>query len=194
MRSARGMSLIEMLAVLAVMATVAGIAAPMVVNALAYFRVSGDARGISNAVALAKMRAAADFSQVRLYVDLSARSHHLETWDKTGLQWTAEGGNSNLSSGVSFGYAGLASAPPNTQATIAQAPQCQTNAGGNIANTSCVIFNSRGIPVDSTGSPTALDAFYVTDGSAIYGVTISATGMVKTWRANSQYSTAWVQQ
>jgi prepilin-type N-terminal cleavage/methylation domain-containing protein len=191
MRSARGMSLIETLVVLAVMAVVAGIAAPMVVNALAYFRVSGDARGLSNGISVAKMRAAADFSHVRLYVDLSDKSHHLELWDKSTSQWTAEGGNTRLSTGVSFSYGALASAPPNTQAAIAQAPQCRTKDGNDIANTACVVFNSRGIPVDATGAPTAVDAFYVTDGSAVYAVTLSATGMVRTWRANSQYGASW---
>ena len=83
---------------------------------------------------------------------------------------------------MSFSFAGVPSAPPNTQATIAQPGQCLNNAGAAIANTACIIFNSRGVPVDTTGAPTGAYAAYITDGSAVYGVTLSATGMMRTWR------------
>ena len=32
-----------------------------------------------------------------------------------------------------------------------------------IANTACVVFNSRGIPIDADGRPYGNTAFYVTD-------------------------------
>ncbi len=54
----------------------------MFANAIAGFRVSGDARSVSNATAVAKMRAASEFSRVRLYVDLDARTHTMQTWSK----------------------------------------------------------------------------------------------------------------
>jgi len=41
---------------------------------------------------------------------------------------------------------------------------------------------------------TGLDALYLTDGTAVYGVTISATGMARNWRANPQATTTWAQQ
>jgi hypothetical protein len=55
------------------------------------------------------------------------------------------------------------------------------------------MFNSRGVPVDSSFAPTASDALYVTDGAAVYGLTIAATGMMRTWRTGSGMST-WAQQ
>jgi hypothetical protein len=54
-----------------------------------------------------------------------------------------------------------------------------------------MIFNSRGIPVDSTGSPIGIDAVYMTDGTAVYGVTVSATGFVRLWRTNSTSTPSW---
>ena len=93
MRSERGVSLIETLVVLAMTGVLAGIAVPMMGTTVGYFRLSGDARSLSNAIAVAKIRAAADFTQVRLYVDVAGRSHRLETWDKTNAQWTVEGGS-----------------------------------------------------------------------------------------------------
>lgn len=190
----RGYSLIEIMVVVAITGVVGAIAVPMMANTLGFFRLSGDARGVSNSLSVAKMRAASDFSRVRLYVDLSAKAHHVESLDKTTTppHWTAEGGSTALSQGVSFSYGVVATAPPNTQATIGQAPQCTDDSGAALANTACVMFNSRGVPVDSSFAPTGVDALYVTNGSAVYGVTVAATGMVRMWRTLPVATPSWV--
>ena len=189
-----GYSLIEILLVVGVIAVVAAIAIPMTGNTLGNFRLSGDARTLSNTTTLAKMRAASAFNKSRLYVDLPGRNYHLEVWQKAPTSaWAWEGGQIDLSFGVSFSFGALAAAPPNTQATIAQAPACLAADGTAIANTACILFNSRGIPVDGTDAPTGIDAMYVTDGTAVYGVTVSATGLIRLWR--SRPTTAnWAQQ
>ena len=74
LRDRRGYSLIEVLTVVAITGVVMVIAVPMMGNLFGFFRLSGDARSISNAIAVAKMRAASDFSRVRIYVDLSGRT------------------------------------------------------------------------------------------------------------------------
>lgn len=193
-RSESGFTLVETLVVVALIGVVSAIAVPMFGNAIANFRVTGDARSASNAIAVAKMRAASNFSRVRLYVDLSGRTHHLETLDKTTTpaHWTIEGGSTYLSSGVSFSYGVVSTPPPFTQTTISQAPLCTTDAGVTIAGTACVMFNSRGVPVDSTGAPTSSDAIYVTDGTAIYAITVAATGMVRSWRTQPTSTPSWV--
>jgi hypothetical protein len=189
-----GRSLIEIATVLAIFGVVAAMSVPLVANALAYFRVSGDARSISNAIAVVKIRAASSFTQTRLFVDLTGKKHRSETWDKTTSHWTTEGGEISLSNGVMFGYGPVTNAPPNSQSTIDQAPKCKDDAGTDIGNSACVIFNSRGVPVDSLGAPTGVDALYVTDGRAIYGVTLSATGMTRNWRTFPATTATWVQQ
>jgi prepilin-type N-terminal cleavage/methylation domain-containing protein len=90
-----GFSLLEILVVLGLIAVLSAIAVPMFGNALADFKLSGDARNVSNAVALSKLRAASDFSRVRLYVDLVNRTHHIESWKKTTSSWTTEGGTTS---------------------------------------------------------------------------------------------------
>ena len=171
---------------------ISAMAVPMFANALAEFRVSGDARNVSNAVAVAKMRAASDFSRVRLYVNLSDRSFHIESFNKATSEWGIEGGNTFLSSGVSFSQGAVATPPPSTQATIGQAPLCTDDAGVPIANTACIMFNSRGVPIDSSFAPTGLDALYVTDGPTVFGVTVAATGMLRGWRTLATATPSWV--
>jgi prepilin-type N-terminal cleavage/methylation domain-containing protein len=191
-----GFSLIELLMVVAIMGVLAVIAVPMSGNTLRYLKISGDARDIANAASVAKMRAAAKFTQSRLFVDVTERAFYIQTYDKATAAWVTDGGSTTLSSTVSFGYGPVSAAPSNTQTTIGQASTCMNTAAPPvaIANTACVIFNSRGIPVDTTGSPIGTDALYVTDGSAVYGITVAATGFIRTWMTNSGATPSWVQQ
>jgi hypothetical protein len=71
-----------------------------------------------------------------------------------------------------------------------------TAAGAAIANTACILYNSRGIPVDpsgaapNVGAPTGNDALYLTDGTAVYALTLSATGQSRVYRTNIS-SASW---
>ena len=175
--------------VVAIMGVLAAITVPMSGNTIRYLKLSGDARELSNATAVAKMRAAAKFTQSRLFLDITGRAFYVQTLRQDGGRPTVgrrRAASTSLSSTVNFGYGPVATPPPNTQTTIGQAPLCKNNASPpvDIANTACIIFNSRGIPVDSTGSPTGMDAVYVTDGIAVYGITVAATGFIRTWQTN----------
>jgi hypothetical protein len=143
-------------------------------------------------MALTKMRAAGNFTRVRLFVDLNGKTHRIESWDKVTSGWKIEGGTTRLSQGVSFSFGVVAAAPPSTQTTIDQASKCTTDLGAVIANTACVMFNSRGVPVDASFAPTGADALYLTDGTAVFGVTVAATGMVKMWRTLPRVVPVWV--
>lgn len=188
-----GYSLIEIMFVVALTGVIAAIAVPMMGNSLGFFRLSGDARNVSNAIALSKMRAAAVFGRVRVFIDQPGKNFHIETWDSGTNTWLADGGGiTHLSQGVRFDFAPVGTAPPNTQATIREALACKDNAGTDLANTSCIVFNSRGIPIDATANPSPIvDAIYVTDGSAVYGVTVSATGMIRTWKTLPSATPNW---
>lgn len=192
-RRQSGYSMVETVFVVGLTMVIAAIALPMMGNSLGNFRLSGDARSLNNAVSLARMQAASNFTKSRLYLDRSLNAHHVELF-KNGA-WVVQGGLIYLSSNAeSYGFGSVSTAPPNTQATIAQSPQCQTAAGQAIANTSCVVFNSRGIPVDSTGAPYASNALYLTDGQFVYGVTVSATSLIRLWRTNASATPTWTQQ
>jgi prepilin-type N-terminal cleavage/methylation domain-containing protein len=188
-----GFSLIEILVVVGLIGIVSAIAVPMMGGTLGYFRLSGDTRSTANTIALAKMRASSVFGRVRLYTDLAANSFHLETFNKTTSTWVVDGGTTNLSQRVSFGFGVVGAAPPNTTPAIGQAPLCKSNAvpPADIPNTACIIFNSRGTPIDWTGAPSSLGSLYLTDGTAVYGITLSATGMVRTWRTSPAATPNW---
>jgi hypothetical protein len=184
-----------MLIVLLIVAVGSLLAVPMVSNLLSAERIGGNARALSNSTAMTKMRAAARFGAARLHVDLAAGTYRAEIWRKTGTPgWEAEGPTEQLSPGVSFGFASIASAPPNTQGTIGQAAACRNDAGTAIAGTACVVFNSRGLPIDNTGGPTGDGAFYIRDTTEVFSVTVSATGMLRTWRTPATGTVNWVLQ
>jgi hypothetical protein len=157
---------------------------------------SDDARNMSNALSLAKMRAAASFTQGRLYVSIGGRSHHVEAWSKTAVppDWVAVTGPTLLSNGVALTSGPVATPPPNTQPAVAQAPACLDKDGIAIAGTACIVFNSRGIPVDSTGTPTNNDALYVTDGRRVGAVTLSAAGLVTVWDGTFAANPVWARK
>jgi prepilin-type N-terminal cleavage/methylation domain-containing protein len=199
-RAARGFSLIELIVVLGLAAVLSAMAVPMMKAILGDFSLTGDARGVSSAVSLAKLRAAASFSQARVFVDLDGKTYRVELWQKTPPKWVTEGGIKRLSTTVNFGFGIVGSAPPFSQATIVQASECVNDLGAAIGRTACILFNSRGIPVDpggappSVGAPTGNDAVYLTDAAAVYAVTISATGLIKLWRSLRTANPSWVLQ
>jgi prepilin-type N-terminal cleavage/methylation domain-containing protein len=201
-RRQAGFSLLELLVVVGLTTVIAAIAVPMMSNTIGDFRIRGDARALNSAVSLAKLRAASAFTQTRLYVDLSANTFHVESWQKTATPaaWVTEGGTTTLSTNDTFSQGVVATPPSSTQTTIGQAANCVGTTGTAIANTACVLFNSRGIPVAASGAPpnvgapTGNDALYVTDGTAVYGVTVSATGQIQLWRTNPLATPSWVLQ
>jgi prepilin-type N-terminal cleavage/methylation domain-containing protein len=198
--SDQGFSLIEMMMVVLIIGVLAVITVPMSGNAVRFIRLSGDARDLSNATAVTKMRAAAKFTKARLFVDIVGRTFHIETYEKPTPtfpdgRWVNESGVTQLSSTVFFGFGPVTDPPANTQTTINHATECMTAASPPVAvaNTSCIIFNSRGLPIkpDASGSPDGDGALYVTDSTAVYGITVGATGFVRLWRTNYTSSPTW---
>jgi prepilin-type N-terminal cleavage/methylation domain-containing protein len=187
-----GFSIVELLVVLAIAGVIAAMALPSATTVLADLRLHNDARAIHNLLSLAKMRAAAKFTRVRLYCDLGAETFVLQDWDGTAKTWVAEEGAQTLSPNVDFDFNGLATPPTDTQDPIGLAAACKADDGAtDVANTSCIVFNSRGIPVNSIGDPDGNGAIYVTDHSTgVYGVTVSATPLVRLWWSPAQ-TVAW---
>ena len=195
----RGFSLIEILMVVAIIGVLSAIALPLSNNAIRYAKISGDARDLANQIAVVKMRAASKFTQARLFVDTVGGTYYVQTCNAPSvlpcMSWTTETGSTSLSSTVHFGYSPAGTAPTNTQTTIGHA-QCYNTASPpvQVANTACVLFNSRGLPVTASGAPNGDYAVYIYDGSFIYGVTVAATGFIRTWRTLYTAYPSWSPQ
>lgn len=206
-RFASGFTILELCVVVLISMVAAAVAIPGYISVNSYLRMAGDIRDLNGLVALAKMRAAQDYTHARVRANLNAGTFQLEYWDKNANCWKTDGDTVNrctlggtttvqyLSQGVSFGYGTVGATSPNPQSTIGQAPACTTGAAGsapgnNMQNTACIEFNSRGLPVSSNGSPTANDAFYITNSNTVNGVTVIVSGLIQVWTTPAS-STAW---
>ena len=188
-----GFSIIDLLVVVAVLGTVMAMALPSLGSSMSAFRLKGDAQAVNNLVSLAKMRAAAQFTRARLRLDLAQNRYFLETWDRANDTWVRRDGVNATQQGVTFGFGALATPPPDTQPAIAMSAECVDDDGAPIPQTACLTFNSRGVPVDGTGAPTGQNAFYLTDGTGVYAITVTATPLVRFWWSPAS-SAQWIQR
>jgi Tfp pilus assembly protein FimT len=198
----RGVSLIEILVGVAILMTLLGFAVPSVTTVMRTYRISGDARSISVALNMARMRAAADYSHARVNVNLTGNTFRVEVWNKVGACWQTDGGSNDcpqttspvtsLGQGDIFGFGTLTAGPTAATAAIAQAPICKAGVAGaapgaNIANTACIEFNSRGYPVDSTNTLVASDAIYIRNSNSqtfCFAVAVPIAGQPATYSYN----------
>lgn len=193
LRSNAGYSLIEIMVVMAVMGIIAAFAIPVVANTSSSIKLRAQAEDLSNLVGLAKMRATARFSRARVFVDQAARTFVLQIWDDDAQTWVDDTASTTLPFGITFGFGKVKEPPPDTQKNIKFAAECTNDAGDEMAKTSCINFNSRGIPIDSDGSPVGGNAFYLTDGTGVRGVTVTATPLIRDWWSSAS-AAGWVRQ
>jgi type II secretory pathway pseudopilin PulG len=180
----QGYTLIDTLVVVGLISLVSAIALPMTGSALSGQRFKGDAQALNNLVGLAKMRASAGFTRARVRANTLDNTFVLERWDKTGAAWVSEGATESLFRGVRFGFGAIPTPPPDTQDTIAQSPPCRVGilpGSAVIGNTACIVFNSRGLPIDGDGVLFGGHALYLTDGTAVQATTVTATPRIRLW-------------
>ena len=189
----RGYTAIELLVTVAIMAGVAAMSVPVSVSMVRDFELSGDARGMSNTIAMAKMNAAAQFTRARVRVDLASSQFRVERWNRSTSQWVTDGAASVLGVSNRFGSGSITTPPPSSQAAVGQPPLCRDDAGSAVTGTACVIFNSRGVPVDHTGAPAANSVIYLSGPTAVYAIVVSSTSQMQVWRVSPGGGT-WVQK
>jgi Tfp pilus assembly protein FimT len=178
-----GYSLIDLMMVVGLIGVISAIAIPISDTSLKTNRLKGDADAVRNLVGLAKMRASSRFTRARVFVDLSTNSYGLQVFDKTAGAWVNDGATARTSTGVAFGFGTLAAPPPNTQVNIAMSPTCTggLTAAGAIANTACITFNSRGLPVDAAGVLFARHALYLRGDIGVFATTVTSTPLIRFW-------------
>jgi prepilin-type N-terminal cleavage/methylation domain len=205
MRSERGYTLIEMMMVVGIIGVIAATVIPITDMSIRGSRLRGDAQIIRNLVGVAKMRASAQFTRARVLANLGnpnanppvPGSFVLQVWNKPANgnpgAWVNDGGVNQLSPGVSFGFAELNAPPPNTQVNIMQSPTCTNTltVADPIANTACVTFNSRGLPVDANGTLYPRHALYITGDDGVWGTTITTTPLIRFWSSPHLANPLW---
>jgi type IV pilus assembly protein PilA len=211
-RTERGFSLLELMVVVLVIGIVAAMAIPNWLRVQKNARIAGDAHGLSEALSIAKMRAAANFTQSRvfLYTGTSNPYFRIDVWNKTSNCWVPDGlstsgcitttGTTNtetfLSTGVSAGF-GTVSTAPDLMTTVQQGSTAGCLQGGTgpstggtaITNAACIQFNSRGYPSSNTGA-----GLYLTDGMRVFSSTANAMGLVHTYGTAATGTPSWSPQ
>jgi hypothetical protein len=107
-----------------------------------------------------------------------------------------DGGVNVTFTGVRFGFGALAAPPPNSQVNIAMSPECTNGvdaAAALIANTACVVFNSRGLPIDRNGVLFPAHALYLRGDTGVYAATVTATPLIRFWWSPLN-TAAWVER
>lgn len=190
-----GFTAVELLIALAIFVSLAAVAVPISNSMIEDSRLRGDAQGLTSSIALAKMTGATKFTRARLRIDRNAGTYQVETWQTTGTPaWVMEGGQQRLSYQGEFNAGPVTTPPPNSQGTLAQPAACLAADGTDIAGTSCVHFNSRGLSISSAGVPTTTQVVYLRGATGVFGIVISATGRLEVWRTTLTATGTWHQQ
>ena len=191
----RGYSLIEVMVVVGLIGIVSAMVVPITETSLKSNRLKRDADSVRHLVGLAKMRASSQFTRSRVMVDLGANTFVLQIWDRTNNVWVNDSGMNVTSSGVTFGFGTLAAPPPNTQVNIAMSPLCTTGvtAANTIANTACISFNSRGLPIDSAGALYPRHALYLRGETGVFATTVTSTPLIRFWWS-PRNTAAWTEK
>jgi type II secretory pathway pseudopilin PulG len=190
-----GYSLIDTLAVVALIGVMSAMVIPITGGALRSHRINADTTSLKHSVGLAKMRAAAQFTRARVRVDLAANTYRVQVWDKDAAAWVDDGGPIVTGTGVTFGFGVLDTPPPDTQVDIDMSPPCTdgtTPDADEINGTACIVFNSRGLPVDRDGILFGGHALYLTSETGASAVTVTATPLVRAWMSPSKKA-QWIE-
>ena len=196
-----GFTMIELLVVLLIMGIITAFAMPGAINTVRGYRLHSDATSIASYMNVARMRAASQFAPYRLTVNIAAGTYVYEklcgitpsTVDAACTSPYASFTTPQLEMGTQFILVQnqLGSCRPSG---ISVYPGTITANPNPCPDPLQFHFNTRGLPVDNTGSPLAAG------GSAIYlwnqnqlndAVTVSLGGRVTVWNWNTTTS-AWV--
>jgi len=198
-----GLSLVELLMVVSIIAVISAMAIPMAIREVANYKVHADATSISSWLNAARMKAASQFAPYRLNVYVSSGNYVLEqlcgsnTTDAscTGSGATAytayssplydNSGTQYLSAGDTFSSCRPSGATAFPGAITADPSPCPDPLR--------LYFNTRGAPVDSSGNPLTNGGavVYVQNSNKLLdAIVVTLGGQVTTW-TYSPVSSRW---
>lgn len=196
-----GYSLVEMLIVILVAAIVTAIAIPQLLATLKDYRLHGDASAIAAQLNVTRFRATSQYTPFRMNITPGASLQIFSTERLCGtdldcqpaaapcvqsympyLQPDIESGSQYLSSGISF-------STTNPGGTV-----LPPSLGGTGTGSTVFYFNTRGLPVDCTGTPLTNGGavIYLKNGSNLSDAVVVTVGggiSIYSWNAHSN---SWV--
>lgn len=207
--------MLEIVVVVAIVAVVAAMAIPNLVQLQRNARLNGDAHSMSETLSVAKMRAAADFTESRVFFATATDSpqfFRIDVWNKaanggvgcwvpddvnnpgTGTTFCVSrkdplGYETYVSPGVSAGFSSVPTAWDGS--TAAQAAPCYAFGTVPRNGNGSVITGTSCIQFNSRGFPNPGGAFYITDGTRVYEISANTMGLIKSYVSPAS-SAGWV--
>ena len=162
----RGFTLTETMVVAALMVIVGAIGVPLVSTTFHSWALYADTRNITTALVDAKIKAISQTTHYQVTFDLNNNNWTLQRYDRTGSSFVNDGSHMTLSngeknSGIHF-----------------QSTSSIALSGYPTSSSTFIRFNSRGIPINSSGVPTSANVIYLADGQSNYAVTASLAGRI----------------
>ena len=175
----QGFSMLELLVVIAIIGVIAAFALPSALTFVKGYRLHADASAIAAQLNVTRFRSTSQYKPYRLSVDVAAGSTSRQRLSTTYASPQTEE-SQLLQRGVRF----LATCPVSAK---------PGSIGSSVtAASSAIYFNTRGLPVDSTGTTYNNNVFYLANDNDLYdAVTVSLGGKVTIWNYNQTTST-WV--
>ncbi|MBI4165524.1 MAG: prepilin-type N-terminal cleavage/methylation domain-containing protein [Acidobacteria bacterium] len=175
----QGFSMLEILVVIAIIGIIAAFALPSAITFVKGYRLHANASAIAAQLNVTRFRATSQYTPYRLRVSTSAGTTARERLSTAyGSPQSEE--SIPLDRGVRFLSACPVSAKPGT-------------IGASVTAASpAIYFNTRGLPVDSTGITYNNNVIYLANDNDLYdAVTVSLGGKVSIWNYNATAG-AWV--
>jgi prepilin-type N-terminal cleavage/methylation domain-containing protein len=170
MKKDKGFSLIELAVVMAIVAIMAAVTVPTISSTMRNLKSMTDARSIATALTVAKLKATSQLTRYQLVLDLPNNRWRMEKFNKATAQYEIDGAITPLSTEDS-GYR-VAFRTASTSAPT----------GFSTSSSNLIRFNSRGIPINTSGATVADTAIYLQDPDNSYAITVSLSGKIQLWQ------------
>ena len=173
----KGFSMVELVMLVGMIVIMMAISIPMLSSSMRDMQLVADARSIASTLTVAKLTATSQMTHCRLSFDLTNNEWQIEKLNRSNGQFELQQDTNQLSRGVA-----------NSGITFKTSSDSAPS-GFPTSSSSAITFNSRGIPIDGAGVPTASNIIYLSKNPSDYAVSVSLAGKVQLWRlAEGQWS------
>lgn len=165
-----GFSLVEILIVLATFAILSAVAVPLLSSTMRNMQLAADAQNISTTLSSARLRAKSSMTPHRISFNLVNNEWSFERFNPNSGLFELQQDVNQLSSGIA-----------GSGITFAQKSESHPGIFPS-ESSGTITFNTRGIPVDITNTPTSNNIVYISDSNNDYAITVTLTGKVQVWK------------